>query len=134
MTRPRPLSPHLQVYRLPFTAILSISHRITGVVLSVGLLFTAGIFIVAATSSEGLSLIQTGLVTLTGRIVLWLWVYALCFHACHGVRHLIWDSLHGLDKRSLPLHNLIEVTTSVILTVGAVLLVDGQGLAGHSSP
>lgn len=134
MTRPRPLSPHLQVYRLPFTAILSISHRITGVLLSVGLLFIAGLLVLLATAPDGFSLIQSGLTTLPGRIVLWLWVYALCFHACHGVRHLIWDSLNGLEKRSLPLHNLIELATSVILTLGAVLLTDGQGLAGHSSP
>ena len=134
MSRPRPLSPHLQVYRLPFTAILSISHRITGVLLSVGLLFIAGLLVLLATTPDGFSLIQSGMVTLPGRIVLWLWVYALCFHACHGVRHLIWDSLHGLDKRSLPLHNLVELATSVILTVGAMLLTDGQGLVGHSTP
>ena len=36
MTKPRPLSPHLQIYRLPLPALMSISHRLSGVVLSTG--------------------------------------------------------------------------------------------------
>ena len=41
MTRPRPLSPHLQIYRLPLPALMSISHRLSGVVLSTGTIFVA---------------------------------------------------------------------------------------------
>lgn len=44
----RPLSPHLQVYRLPLTALLSISHRITGVLLAMGLLLLAGWLLAAS--------------------------------------------------------------------------------------
>ena len=46
MTNNRPTSPHLQVYRLPLTGIISITHRMTGVMLSVGLIFF--VYIVSA--------------------------------------------------------------------------------------
>lgn len=48
----RPLSPHLQVYRLPLTALMSISHRATGVALSVGTLLLAWWLIAAATGAK----------------------------------------------------------------------------------
>jgi len=129
---PRPLSPHLQVYRLPLTAVLSISHRITGVVLSVGLLVIAALPPIAVWAPEWFTLFQPSLDSLPARIGLWLWVYAIYFHASHGVRHLIWDSLHGLEKRDLLLHNLIEIGVSILLTVGTFTLMAGQSLTGSS--
>lgn len=124
----RPLSPHLQVYRLPLTAILSISHRITGVVLVMGLVAIAAFLTLAAAGAEAYTMGLGWLSTLPGRIGLWLWIYALFFHACHGVRHLIWDTARGLEKRDLLLHNLVELLLTVLLTAGAFLFTHGQGV------
>ncbi len=132
--RPRPLSPHLQVYRLPLTAMLSISHRITGVMLSLGLLAIPALLLMMVLAPKGFALVQAGLVSLPGKSALWLWIYALYFHACHGIRHLVWDSLRGLDKRHLQRHNLIELGLSVFLTIGTFLLTDGRSLSSGSSP
>ena len=52
MSKIRPLSPHLQVYKLPMAAVLSITHRITGVLLFIGLLVLAWVFIACAMFPE----------------------------------------------------------------------------------
>ena len=119
---PRPLSPHLQVYRLPLTAVLSISHRITGVVLSMGLLVIAALLATAAAGEGAFTVVLGWLASVPGQIALWLWIYALMFHACHGVRHLLWDAGRGLDKAVQLRHNLIEVAVSVLLTAGVWLI------------
>lgn len=118
----RPLSPHLQVYRLPLTAILSITHRMTGVVLVMGLIAIAGFLAVAAAGPGPYTLVMGWVSAPLGRIAVWLWIYALFFHACHGVRHLLWDTTRGLKKCDLQRHNLIELATSIGLTAVAFIV------------
>ncbi|MFM8444086.1 MAG: succinate dehydrogenase, cytochrome b556 subunit [Methylococcus sp.] len=112
----RPLSPHLQVYRLPMTAVLSISHRITGVLLILGLVGIPGVMAAAAAGPEMFSALFDALHSLPGSIAVWLWIYALYFHACHGVRHLLWDLGHGFNRDRLLIHNVIEVVISLAFT------------------
>lgn len=117
----RPLSPHLQVYRLPLTALLSISHRMTGVLLSLGLLAIAGFLAIAADGADTYGMAMGWLDSPPGRIALWLWIYALLFHACHGVRHLVWDTGRGLARQDQLRHNLVEMALSVLLTAAALV-------------
>ena len=130
----RPLSPHLQVYRLPLTALLSISHRITGVLLSMGLLLLAGWLLAASGHPEGFTLIQSGLDSLPGQLLLWAWIYALVFHACHGIRHIVWDLGHGLDRDRLMRHNLVELMASVVLTGILFAVTHGAAVWPGSAP
>jgi succinate dehydrogenase / fumarate reductase cytochrome b subunit len=114
----RPLSPHLQVYRLPVTAVLSITHRISGVILSIGMVFWA-VFLVAVSQGESAyGFLQALLGSLPGRILLWGWIYALFFHLCHGVRHLVWDLGYGLERETLGRYAYWELAGSVGLTLG----------------
>lgn len=113
----RPLSPHLQIYRLPITALLSISHRLTGVVLSVGMVFWALFLMAAAQGAAQYVPVQAVLDSFLGRLLLWAWLYALFFHLCHGVRHLIWDTVHDLDRDTLTRHAYWELGASVGLTL-----------------
>ncbi len=88
----RPLSPHLQVYRLPLLAILSILHRMTGAVLSIGGLMVAW-WLVAAMLGEGpyntaMNFIRSPL----GIFMMFGWSLALYYHLFNGIRHLIWDT------------------------------------------
>jgi len=115
-SRKRPLSPHLQVYRLPLTAVVSVTHRMTGVLLSAGLvLFVVSLALIQQGSSSFHSMqafIHLPLVSL----VIWLMVYALFFHLCHGVRHLFWDTGQGYDKVLMNYYIILELSASVILT------------------
>jgi succinate dehydrogenase / fumarate reductase cytochrome b subunit len=121
----RPLSPHLQVYRLPLTAVLSISHRATGVMLSLGLILWVAFLMAAAGGESSYATARAILDSFLGRLILWGWIYALFFHLCHGVRHLIWDTVHGLERETLELHGKIEIAASVGLTllVGIITLI-----------
>lgn len=121
MISQRPLSPHLQVYRLPLTAVLSISHRFTGVLLSVGAVFWAWFLMAVAQGGAHYATAQAILDSFLGHVFLWAWIYALFFHLCHGVRHLIWDTVHGLDRDTLLRHGQIEVAASVALTFIALI-------------
>ncbi len=113
----RPLSPHLQVYRLPVTGLISISHRITGVLLSVGALVLLAVLISIALGPESYRVAHAFLASLPGRALLWIWTLSFLFHLCHGVRHLIWDLGHGYSKEHLTRHAMAELVAFVALAL-----------------
>ncbi len=93
----RPLSPHLQIYKPQLTSVLSISHRATGLALSVGTLLLVWWLLAAATGPEAYAQAQSFIGSWFGVLLLVGWAYSLFFHLCNGVRHLVWDTGHGLD-------------------------------------
>ena len=112
----RPLSPHLQVYRLPLTAVVSITHRATGVFLSLGLILLV-LFLMAMAQGPGAFETAQGLLrSILGKLFLWGWIYALLFHLVHGFRHLIWDTGHTFERDSLNRLAIYEIVASVLLT------------------
>ncbi len=113
----RPLSPHLQIYRLPITAVLSITHRITGVILSAGLVLWAVFLMAVAAGEAQYASTQVVLDSTPGKLLLWAWIYALFFHLCHGIRHLVWDTVHGLERNTLNRDAYLEIGGSVLLTL-----------------
>ncbi|WP_198246026.1 succinate dehydrogenase, cytochrome b556 subunit [methane-oxidizing endosymbiont of Gigantopelta aegis] len=112
----RPLSPHLQVYRLPLTGIISITHRMTGVLLSLGIVMMVSIFVILAQGEQAYSTLQITLNLFGVQVALWGFIYALFFHLCHGVRHLIWDAGMGFERDDMNRYAVIELIASVILT------------------
>ena len=117
MPHDRPISPHLQIYTLPLTGIISISHRLTGVFLSVGLI---GIVMMLAQIRNGMLSyleMQSMLQFFPIRLLFAGFVYALIFHLCHGIRHLIWDVGHSFSRDTLTRYALIEILASLILTI-----------------
>jgi succinate dehydrogenase / fumarate reductase cytochrome b subunit len=113
----RPISPHLQVYRLPLTGIVSITHRMTGVMLSAGLILFVYIIYAVLGGSTTYAAMQSFAGFWLVKIVYWGFVYALFFHLCHGVRHLIWDAGKSFDRETLNRYALIELGTSLVLTL-----------------
>jgi len=113
----RPLSPHLQVYKLPLTGIISITHRMTGVVLALGLVLYVFSFFTILQGNEAYLNLQSILDNFLLRIAAWFFIYALFFHLCHGIRHLIWDVGAGFDKDDMDRNALIELALSFVLTL-----------------
>lgn len=95
--RERPLSPHLQVYRLPLLALLSITHRLTGVALVAGLFVLAWWLGAAAYGPEAFGRVQAVLGSPIGLFALFGWTVALFFHLVNGIRHLFWDAGWGYE-------------------------------------
>ena len=96
MARPRPLSPHLQVYRPQLTSMMSITHRATGVALTSGTLLLAAWLVTLALGGETYAMAAAVVAHPLGQFVLFGYSAALIYHALNGVRHLSWDLGRGL--------------------------------------
>ena len=88
----RPLSPHLQVYRLPLNATVSILHRATGVAVGLVLMILALWFLGAAWSEPVFNAIDWLVTSWLGWLVLLAGAASLWLHFFNGLRHLIWDT------------------------------------------
>lgn len=88
----RPLSPHLQVYRLPVTALVSITHRLTGLALAVGTLMVLWWLLAAASGLEAYNTAMAFARSPLGIFLLAGWSFAVYFHLLNGIRHLVWDT------------------------------------------
>ena len=121
--RKRPLSPHLQVYRLPLTAVVSVTHRMTGVLLTAGLMLFVVSLAVIQSGASCFNAMQAFIQQPYVEIAIWLMVYALFSHLCHGIRHLIWDMGEGYNKLLMNYYILLELFASVALTFISFLFV-----------
>lgn len=113
----RPLSPHLQVYRPQMTSALSILHRITGVALAVGTLLLTYWLVAAASGPEAFATAQAVIGSFIGRLLLFGWSFALFYHLCNGIRHLVWDAGYGFEIETAERSGLAAVAASVVLTL-----------------
>jgi succinate dehydrogenase / fumarate reductase cytochrome b subunit len=122
----RPLSPHLGVYRFGYTMTLSILHRITGVVLSVGLLVLAVWLMAAATGAESYARVTAFLGHGILQLLLAGWLVAFVYHFANGIRHLCWDAGWGFEKAQARRSALIVVVAVVLVATLLLYLFFGQ--------
>jgi succinate dehydrogenase / fumarate reductase cytochrome b subunit len=93
----RPLSPHLTIYGWPITMAMSIANRVTGCALYFGTLLLAWWLIAVASGPNAYGVFQAAAGSWIGRLVLFGYTWALFHHMLGGVRHLIWDTIVGLE-------------------------------------
>jgi succinate dehydrogenase cytochrome b subunit len=96
--RPRPLSPHLSIYKVTMTMAMSIAHRISGAALYVGVLLLAWFLIAASTDAAAFGVFAAFIESIIGRLVLFGFTWSLFHHLLGGVRHLLWDTGYGMDE------------------------------------
>jgi succinate dehydrogenase / fumarate reductase cytochrome b subunit len=111
----RPLSPHLTIYRWPVTMATSITHRATGVGLSVGAVILAWWLVSISNGPEGWQSFHALSDTSIGLLVVFGLTWSLVYHFLNGVRHLAWDLGYGYEK------HLAERNSTMIL-VGSVVI------------
>lgn len=114
--RPRPLS-HLQIYRPMLTMMMSIVHRITGGALYVGTLLMAWWLISAASGPNAYATFEAFIGSFIGRVILFGFTWALLHHMLGGIRHLIWDTLHGFQPAEREWLTVASLVGSIALTV-----------------
>ncbi|PCI69123.1 MAG: succinate dehydrogenase, cytochrome b556 subunit [Piscirickettsiaceae bacterium] len=112
----RPLSPHLDVYKLPLSAVISIVHRGTGAFLTMGTLVLVWWLMALAGGEEAFMSAQSFMGSFFGRLILFGWSFALFFHLCNGVRHLIWDVGYGFEKDTVEKSSLMVLGVAGFLT------------------
>jgi succinate dehydrogenase / fumarate reductase, cytochrome b subunit len=117
----RPLSPFMlgQYYRFQLTSVLSFVHRITGIGLSLGTLLVAAWLITLASGPELYGAFQLHLTAWYGQTLLFCWTWALMYHLCNGIRHLIWDAGYALELSSAYASGYISLVASFLLTGAA---------------
>ena len=113
----RPLSPHLQVYRLPLTVVLSITHRITGAALAIGALLLIATLAAAAAGPQAYASMHAFLASWFGQLLLFAWTLAMYFHFCNGIRHLFWDAGYGFELPIVDKTAYAAIAVAVALTV-----------------
>ncbi len=113
----RPMSPHLQVYKLPLTAYLSVSHRASGIVNSAAILLLVYVLVKAAGSPEGFDFAEALLGSWFGMLVLFGFTLSLYYHLCNGIRHLFWDVGRGFSLETADKSAKACIAAAVGLTV-----------------
>ena len=117
-----PLSPHLQIYRLPLTALISIAHRASGVVLGFGAMVLVWVLAAAANSPETYAIAHQHLGAWYGQIFLFGLVFSLYLHFCNGIRHLFWDVGLGFELETVDITAKLVIFVTLALTVATWLL------------
>ena len=117
----RPLSPHLQIYRLPLAAILSIAHRASGVILSIAALVMVWVLAAAASDAGTYATAYGHLASWYGQIFLIGVTFSLYLHFCNGIRHLFWDVGMGFELETVNKTAKMVIAGAIILTVATWL-------------
>ena len=113
----RPLSPDLQIYRPQLTSVLSITHRLTGIALSIGSPLLVCWLIAAAAGPSAYATLHGFLASWLGLFLLLGWTFSFFFHLCNGIRHLFWDAGYGFERTQRHASGWFAVLGSIVLTI-----------------
>ena len=124
-TPQRPLSPFMigPYYRPQLTSMLSITHRITGVINVVGALGLVGWLLAIAAGPQAYATFMGHAGAWYGLILLFGWSWTLSYHLCNGIRHLFWDTGRGFDLPTFYRTGYAVIAGSLLLTAVAWLVV-----------
>ena len=128
--RERPLSPHLTIYRWQVTMLASITHRVTGMALSVGALCWAWWLVSSSNGPEGDDSLMVVATTPIGLVILFGFAWSLSFHLLNGFRHLAWDLGYGFNKATATQTGSLVYILSLVAAIGVFAFV-WTGHAGY---
>jgi len=121
----KPLSPHIQIYRWHISSLVSITHRITGIInfFAISLIFLWFVFIFFGES--GYQIIQTILETLVGKFIILAITWSFSFQMLSEIRHLIMDLGYGFELKTTRISGLLVIFGSFFLTI--IIYLIGRG-------
>lgn len=113
----RPLSPHLQIYKWQVQMVSSILHRATGIALSVGTILVIWGLLSLAGGETSFNTFGHYAGSVVGKIFLIGWTWALFYHLCNGIRHLVQDTGAGYGIAQFIRSSWVSVGLSLLLTL-----------------
>jgi len=113
----RPMSPHLSIYKLIPTMLMSILHRITGVALYVGTILFAWWIFAAAFAPDYFRMVNEIFGSWFGRLVLFGYTWVLMHHMAGGLRHFVWDTGSAMHRETSTKMAWATLAFSVITTL-----------------
>ena len=112
-----PLSPHLQIYRWHISSLLSITHRISGVINLVALFLVFFWLIVLSLGENNYVLFLSIINSFFGKFILIGFTWSMSFHLLSGIRHLAWDLGYGFEIKTANISGIIVIISSLVLTI-----------------
>ena len=112
-----PLSPHLQIYRWHISSLLSITHRISGIINLLGLILIFFWLLALSLGESNYDLFLLLINSFFGKFFLIGLTWSMSFHILSGIRHLAWDLGYGFEIKTANISGLIVIISSLVLTV-----------------
>ena len=117
MQNNNPLSPHLQVYKWQISSLLSITHRIVGVINFIAITIICFWSVSLLLGQTSYQFIQTFLNSIFGKFLVISLCWTFSFHILNEVRHLFWDAGYGFDLKIAKITGVITLLGSFALTI-----------------
>ena len=117
MENKEPLSPHIQIYRWHISSLVSISHRITGIINIIAITaicFWASLLLLGESKYETIDFFLNSLV---GKFIILGLTWSFLFQILSEIRHLIMDLGYGFEIKTSKITGLIVIIGSIILTI-----------------
>tara|TARA_Y100000590_G_scaffold4371_1_gene5767 strand:- start:339 stop:725 length:387 start_codon:yes stop_codon:yes gene_type:complete len=112
-----PLSPHLQIYRWHISSLVSITHRISGIINLIALILIFFWLLVLSFSENNYELFLLIINSFVGKFILIGFVWSMSFHLLSGIRHLAWDLGYGFEIKTANISGIIVIISSLFLTI-----------------
>ena len=126
MEKNNPISPHLQIYRWHISSLVSISHRITGIINFVAFIFICVWVSILLLGEANYSLIEFLLSSIIGKFMVLVLIWSFSFQILSEVRHLIMDMGYGFELRTTKISGLLVIFGSVLSTI--IIYILGKNL------
>ena len=112
-----PLSPHIQIYRWHVSSLLSITHRISGVINFFALILIFFWLIVLSFGESDYELFLLIINSFFGKFILIGFTWSMSLHLLSGIRHLFWDMGYGFEIKTANISGIIVIIFSLVLTI-----------------
>jgi len=112
-----PLSPHLQIYRWHISSLLSITHRISGIINLIALILIFFWLIILSFGASNYELFLLIINSFFGKFILIGFTWSMIFHLLSGIRHLAWDLGYGYEIKTANISGIIVIVFSLALTI-----------------
>ena len=122
MENKAPLSPHIQIYRWHISSLVSISHRITGIINIIAITFICVFASLLVFGENKFELINLVLSSLIGKFIVLGITWSFSFQTLSEIRHLIMDLGYGFELKTTKITGLIVIFGSIVLTITFYLI------------
>ena len=122
MENKAPLSPHIQIYKWHISSLVSISHRITGIINIIAISFICILASLLVFGESNYEFINLFLSSLIGKFFILGLTWSFSFQMLSEIRHLIMDLGYGFELRTTKITGLIVIFGSIILTIAFYLI------------
>ena len=120
-----PISPHLQIYRWHVSSLLSITHRIVGVINLLALILMFFWLLAFTLGESNYELFLLAINSFFGKFILIGFTWSMCFHIFSGIRHLVWDMGYGFEIKTANISGILVIFSSLVTTTIFWLLARG---------